>query len=471
MSAREPTGRPTLHPPGRRPTDGAPVTFVFEGRTLAAQAGDTVASALLRNGVRVLGRSAKYHRPRGYRCGRGHCSACAMRIDGLPGVRACVTPVRHGMTVEREHAWPDAGHDLLHAAEALAPLMPPGFYYRRFRRSPRAFALAERAMALASGQGTLPAAEAAARAAAARCGRRARLDVLVVGGGVAGMSAALAAADAGVAVLLVEQDDRLGGRLGDARPAAGLTDLVTAHPGVEVLTGAEAVAWYEEGMVAVDRRPDLLLASPTVVVLATGAYDRGLPFPGWDLPGVMLTSGALRLIERHGLRPGSQAVVLTTDDHGHDVARRLDAAGVAVVGVADCRPAQAVRQTLLDETAALGATVVVAARGARAHGLGRVRALTVLRGACDARSPERRPTARFACDLVVVSAGVRPADDLAYQATARGSLVLAAGGGTDAGPLLAGLVAGARTADEAIAQGAAAGSVAARRRRAAADPA
>ena len=131
------------------------IEFVFEGRTLTAREGDTVAAALFAHGVRVFGRSSKYHRPRGYRCGRGHCSACAMRVDGLPGVLTCVTPVRAGMKVEREHAWPAADFDVLRAADALSPLMPPGFYYRRFRRSPRLFAAFERGLAHVAGQGQL----------------------------------------------------------------------------------------------------------------------------------------------------------------------------------------------------------------------------------------------------------------------------------------------------------------------------
>ena len=127
-----------------QPQSGPELSFLFEGKPMTARKGDTVASALFRNGVRVFGRSSKYHRPRGYRCGMGHCSACAMRVDGLPGVRTCVTPVREGMTVAREHAWPGARGDALRVAEALSPLMPPGFYYRWFRRSPRLWGAFER---------------------------------------------------------------------------------------------------------------------------------------------------------------------------------------------------------------------------------------------------------------------------------------------------------------------------------------
>lgn len=478
------------------------IRFLFEGRCVVAREGDTVAAALIANGVRVFGRSSKFHRPRGYRCGMGHCSACAMRVDGLPGVRTCVTPAREGLVVEREHAWPTAGLDVLRAAELASPLTPPGFYYRRFRRSPQLWRVLERGLAQVAGQGAVPSPEAVARLARARCERR-DVAVLVVGGGVAGLSAALAAADAGAEVLLVEQDDRLGGRLGDrpggracaavtaetrsgpatrgAGTVADLAERVSTRPGIEAVTAAEAIGWYEEGIVAVDRRPDLLLVRPAAVVLATGGYDRGLPFAGWDLPGVMQAAGALRLWERHGVRPGSRAVVVTAGDHGYDAAARLHAAGVEVACVADCRPPQAIRQELQHQTAALGATLVRGARGARAHGFDAVRALTLLAPDRTADGGRGRSTLRFACDLVCVAAGARPADDLAYQATADGSFVLRAGGadtggrGADralpAGLWLAGLAAGATALEDAVAQGTAAGSAAARASRATSDPA
>ncbi len=479
----------------RRATPRGPIRFRFEGRPLAAREGYTVAAALIANGVRVFGRSSKYHRPRGYRCGQGHCSACAMRVDGMPGVRTCVTKVRPGMTVEREHAFPNAGVDVLRAAEIFSPLIPPGFYYRWFRHSPRLWGALERGLAHVAGQGGLPSREAVARLGAARCARRAA-DVLVVGGGVAGMSAALAAAEAGASVLLVERDDRLGGRLDDVPEGLGGTATGPAPGGgaasiaqetalrasVDVLLEAEAVAWYDEGIVAIDHRSDLLLVHPAAVVLATGGYDRGLPFPGWDLPGVMTATGALRLWERHGVAPGGRAVVVTTGDLGYDAARRLAAAGVEIAAVADCRQAPAIRKGLRDDVVRIGATLLTQATGARAHGSRRIRALSLSHGSPPDCSPHALGgqcgrSSRVACDLVVISASVRPADDLAYQARARGSLVLAidegvvprdepaagtAGAAAAPGLWLAGLVAGTTTADAARTHGTEAGMAAAR---------
>jgi len=514
------TGRPAARVLGREAAAaaGAELTFVFEGRPLVAREGDSVAAALIANGVDVFGRSSKYHRPRGYRCGRGHCSSCAMRVDGLPGVRTCVTPVRAGMTVEREHAWPSAERDVLRTAELLSPLMPPGFYYRRFRRSPRLWGLFERGLARVAGQGDMPSPEAVERLGAARCARRA-VDVLVVGGGAAGMSASLAAADAGAQVLLVTRGDRLGGGLADDVPPgpALAADLAarTARAGrLEVLTMSDAVAWYEEGTVAVDRSPDLLLVDPSTVVLATGGYDAGLPFPNWDLPGVMAATAARRLGSRHRVPPGSRAVVVTSDDGAYGVALQLLEWGVEVACVADFResggeegvaatagvpPHPVADRDVLVDLAGHGVDLLTGLGKLVGHGSTRVRSVTLTPRDLPGRA-RRRPRS-YACDTICYSNGMRPADDLAYQALASGSLVLSAPGDVTTGAAvtgdavtgaavpggaspggasptgaareeggpgprrpglrLAGLVAGATSAQDAVAQGEAAGREAA----------
>ncbi|MBM3148103.1 MAG: FAD-dependent oxidoreductase, partial [Actinobacteria bacterium] len=289
--------------------------------------------------------------------------------------------------------------------------------------------------------------------------------VLVVGGGPAGLSAAAAAADASAQVMLVERDDRLGGRtLGREPLVERLIERLSTDKRIELLTSAEAVGWYDEGVIAVDRTPDLLILEPQAVVLATGAYDAGLPFPDWDLPGVMFATAAQRLLDRHGVKPGSRAVVLTTDDAGHHAAGRLAEGAVEVVCIADRRRSEMVPTDVLEAAAGAGVPVVGGATAARAHGFERVNALSVL------TTHARRPR-RYRCDLVCISAGVRPADDLAYQATARGSLVLAPSVAVTAQPAaaaggpalwLAGLVNGADTPASAREQGSAAGAAAVR---------
>jgi sarcosine oxidase subunit alpha len=173
----------------------------FEGREVAVAEGDTVASALYRAGVRTFTRSLKYHRRRSLYCGTGECPNCLITVDGIPGVRSCVTPAREGMRVEREHGWPSAEHDLLHVTDSLHRLMPVGFYYKTLIRPRFAWPLAERVIRRATGLGRLP----QDKATEPRVARHLRADVLVVGAGTAGLTAALDAAADGRRVILCDE--------------------------------------------------------------------------------------------------------------------------------------------------------------------------------------------------------------------------------------------------------------------------
>jgi sarcosine oxidase subunit alpha len=408
------------------------IRLVFEGRPLVAREGDTVAAALVAHGVRVFGRSSKYHRPRGLRCGNGTCSCCAMRVDGLPGVRTCVTPARDGMVVEREHAWPTAEVDLLRGAELAAPLLHAGFSYEWFRRSPRLWSATERALARAAGQGALPSREAARRLAGARLLAAGRVEVLVAGGGLAGMSAALAAADGGAEVMLVERHAQLGGAVtvagADAATAAALAGAVTAHPHIRVLHSADVAGWYDEELVVVVAGDDLLVVEPAAVVMATGAHERVLPFRGGDLPGV-LTAGAARRLLRGGVRPGRAATVVTDGDEGYVLAGELDAAGVRVACVADLRSAVQVPEERREELAARRIPCATGLCDMVAQGHISVRGVR-LRLRADGPAPLRL---RVACDTLCFAAGGRPATELARQGLAEGRFVLGPVGATTAG--------------------------------------
>jgi sarcosine oxidase subunit alpha len=384
------------------------------------------------------------------------------------------------MRVEREHAWPNPSHDALRLADMLSPLLPAGFYYRLFRQSPHLFGAFERLLAHAAGQGRLPSAHSAREFTSSRLEER-EIDVLVVGGGVSGMSAALSAANDEAHVLLVESTDRLGGRLADderelavvgiannaamAGPvfAAHLAALVARQAGIETMINAQVIGWYEEGVLAIDRHPDLLLVKPSAVVLATGAYERGLPFPNCDLPGVMTLSGIQRLISRYGVVPGARAVLVTSTDHAYGVLPQLLAHGIEVLCVADIRRSEEIGQSAMLEQTSKSVETVTDVETVVAHGIGRVRALSV-RGVGGAGRTERR----YPCDLVCFSNGARPADDLAFQAHCEGSIVLGVPKerlrvqeGTECGmPWPVGLANGVDTVASAIAQGGAAGSAA-----------
>ena len=351
----------------------------FEGRRVAIEPGDTVASALYRAGVRTFTRSLKHHRRRGLSCLSGDCPNCLVNVDGDPGVRACVTEAHGGQVVRRESGWPSAEHDLLHVADHLHGLMPVAFYSKTFIRPRFAWGVAERVIRRATGVGRLP----EARPARWRTARTIRVDVLVVGGGVAGLAAAAEAASGGARVVVVDEG-RLGEKLWDraAIELVGALAASTRAAGAEILERHTAAGLYEGPFVPVVGPDDTLHIEAGRVIAATGAVEAHTVFPGNDLPGVFLSRGAARLAGRHGVAPGRRAALISTTDEGLAAAGILRDAGMAVRGVEGS---------------------VVAAEGRR-----NVRAVIVETGG----SRERIP-----CDTLVLSLGWAPRDALLRMGT------------------------------------------------------
>jgi sarcosine oxidase, subunit alpha len=398
--------------PGERIERGRPLSFVFDGRRVEALAGDTIASALYAAGQRTFSRSFKYHRRRGLLCCAGQCPNCLVQVGDAPGVRACVEPVREGMRVEHMNASPSLDFDVMRATDLVGgPFTPPGFYYKTFIRPRRLWPLYEKVLRRAAGLGRLRK-EQREREWRTEYRRR-HADVLVVGGGAAGLAAAAAAAELGADVVLCEEGPEPGGRLlyeGGHDRARKLAERVR-QAGVEVLAGASALGAFD-GLVPVWQGDTLHQVRARGHVYATGAIEQPLLFPGNDLPGVMLSGGARRLISLYALEPGTRAVVATVCDRGLDAALALLDAGVEVVCVADLRPDAATppSHALVDRGVELvrGATVL------EARGRGQVEGV-VLGAAGDREGPERV----VACDLLVVSGGSAPATSLLSQAGAR----------------------------------------------------
>ena len=313
---------------GERIDRGREIEFSFDGRTVRGFEGDTIASALYAAGRRTFSRSFKYHRRRGLLCCAGQCPNCLVQVDDAPGVRACTEPAREGMQVEHMNARPSLEFDLMRATDLFGgPFTPPGFYYKTFIRPRRLWPLYEKVLRGAAGLG---------RAAAARPERewqteyrRRHADLLVIGGGAAGLAAATTAAELGADVVLVDEGPEPGGRLlaeGGHGHARGLSERARGA-GVEVLTGAPALGCFD-GLVPVWQGDTLHQVRAARDVFATGAIEQPLVFAGNDLPGVMLSGGARRLISLYGIRPGTRAVVATVDDRGLEAAVELQAAGV-----------------------------------------------------------------------------------------------------------------------------------------------
>lgn len=418
----------------------ADTTLSFEGRTIAARPGQSVASALHAAGVRVLARSPKYRRPRGYTCGFGACGNCALTVDGLPGVAACTAAVHGGEIISRERGWPSASFDLLRAADLFARFLPAGFQFRLFRSHPWLARRAAAVMARLAGTGTLPTFTAAA-------GRRPvpvtdTCDVLVAGGGLSGCAAALGAAGAGAAVVLVHRGElggrslarvhpvaRAGGHATALEMAARLAEEVASHPRIKVIRGT-ALGWYEGGLVPVLSTGELVECRPRHLIAATGSYDIPALHPGNDKPGVMLADGVGRLLAIDRVAPGKRAVVLTDSARGYWLARQLRESGVSVVALLDRRGHPG------SDLAVLGhgwrIPVLAASDVMRATGLRHVRRVRVVTA---------RGRRGLAADLLCIALGEQPANELALQwrYARAGSTDAVAGGwqesGTDAADL------------------------------------
>ncbi|GGE37060.1 sarcosine oxidase subunit alpha [Agaricicola taiwanensis] len=343
---------------GRLIDRSQPLDFRFDGRRLTGVAGDTVASALLANGLKIAGRSFKLHRPRGtLGIGAEEPNALVTVEEAghrTPNLRATMVSVTPGMVVESQNRWPSLRRDIAGFTNLMKPLLPPGFYYKTFKWPAKLWPFYERLIRKAGGLGRAPATAPDDRYEHVHL----HVDVLVAGGGLAGICAAEAAAAEGLTVLLAEETSRLGG-IADGYDGSidglFLLDWIRARvaalaalPNVHILTQAPVVALHEHGYSWLVEKlsgpsgPDVprerlwkVRARETVV--ATGAHEKPLVFPDNDRPGIMLATAARLNLRRYAVAPGQHAVVVTSGDEGYRTALDLNAAGVDVELVVDLR--------------------------------------------------------------------------------------------------------------------------------------
>ena len=336
--------------------------FRFDGHAYEGMAGDTLASGLLANGVHLVGRSFKYHRPRGIlTAGAEEPNALVtVRRDAArttPNLRATQVELYDGLAAHSQNRWPSLAFDAGRIAEWLSPLMPAGFYYKTFMWPPSLWMRYEAVIRRVAGLGMAPTAPDPDHYDKTH----AHCDVLVVGGGPSGLAAALAAGRSGARVILCDEQAEFGGSLLSAPEviegrsasdwlAAALSEL-QSMPELTLLSRTTAFGYYDHNYLGlVERVTDHLgpTAPPHLprqrlwkvrarqVVLATGAIERPLVFAGNDRPGVML-AGALRTyLHRYAVRP-DRVVVLTNNDGAYAAARDLYAAKAGVT-VVDTRP-------------------------------------------------------------------------------------------------------------------------------------
>jgi sarcosine oxidase subunit alpha len=452
--------------PAERIDRAVPLAFSFDGKPVEAFAGDTIASALLASGRRVLSRSFKYHRPRGELCGCGQCANSLVQIGGRPGVRACGTPVEDGMEVEHQNAWPSLEFDLMRATDLFGgPFTPVGFYYKTFIRPRRMWPVYERVLRGAAGLGRLPKRQADRSWRTEY--RRRHCDVMVIGGGVAGLSAAVSAAQRGADVVLVDDDAEPGGAMLVETCAAshqGVRDLAerARAAGVEVLSRASALGYFD-GLVPVWQGDTLHQVRARRHVAATGAIEQPLVFPENDLPGVMLAGGARRLAALYAVAAGETAVVAAVGDAGLEAAVALHAAGVRVAAVADLRP-DAGERPIAACLQKCGIPLLAGTTVVRARGRNRVKRALLARVDDEGTALPGTAT-EVPCDLLALSGGFVPASSLLLQAGARARYDAPSGrflpGELPPGVHAAGAVAGHDEREQAALSGALAGAEAA----------
>jgi sarcosine oxidase subunit alpha len=427
---------------GGRIDRGRAIRFTFDGRSYTGHGGDTLASALLANGVHLLGRSFKYHRPRGLlAAGAEEPNALVGVGTGgryTPNLRATQVELYDGLVAESQNRWPSLGFDIGEVNDLAPPgLFSAGFYYKTFMNPPAAWtSLYEPIIRRAAGLGVAPKTPDPDH----YTHRYAFCDVLVVGAGAAGLAAALAASEAGASVILCDEQNEMGGGLLAERDAtidgalaadwAGeAVATLAARGNVTLLTRTQCFGYYAQNFLGlVERLTDHLAAPPPgtprermwkvrakEVVLATGAIERPLVFPDNDRPGVMLASAARIFANRYGVKPGTRALVFTADESGYAAALDLKAVGVSVVAIADLRAGSngpGAEAAMAAGLVVRNATVVTGVSGRR-----RVTGASLGRIAPDGSVT---PGETIDCDLVLMAGGWTPAVHLFSQS--RGKL-------------------------------------------------
>jgi len=399
------------------------VPFSFDGQRYPGHAGDTLASALLANGVRMVARSFKYHRPRGILTA-GSEEPNALVTTGLgdqitPNVRATTQEVFTGLTAVSQNRWPSLGFDILAANDVFSRFLSAGFYYKTFMW-PKSFweRVYEPIIRRSAGLGALSGAPDTARydQAYAHC------DVLVIGAGPAGLTAALTAGRAGADVILADEDFRMGGRLLaeveplDGAPAhlwvAQVLNELAAMDNVRLMPRTTVSGVYDHGTYGALERvsahlpdpvPDMVLEtfwriSAKQTVLAAGAIERPIAFPMNDRPGVMMASGVRSYLNRFGVAAGQKVAVFGNNDDAHRTADDLHQAGVEVVALIDSRADANVR----GDFPVFSGAQVVNTRGRKALGEIHVQTdagIEKIEADCLAMSGGWNPTLHLSCHL------------------------------------------------------------------------
>jgi sarcosine oxidase subunit alpha len=400
------------------------LSFRFEGRSHTGFSGDVITSALLASGVKVLGRSFKYHRPRGVLSMANHDVNALVEDRAHINLRADVTPLMDGMDLSAVNTFGRGGlkGDRARIVDKLSALLPVGFYYKTFH-NPKVLAPTwERFFRFMTGLGTVK--FDAPRLVTPK--RYDFCDVLVIGAGPTGLAAAIAAAKAGATVILAEESARPGGSLtyarGGSHDAMGKLGMLLQEARtlqtLQIRTGTWAAGYYADYWVPLIDARRMTKVRARAVIVASGVFEQPAVFRNNDLPGVMLASAAQRLIYRYAVKPMHSAVVLAANSEGYTAALDMLQAGIKVAAVVDLRAegepgADGQRLEQAGIRVVKGACVYEAIGSSE----GVSAAVVCPLAASGEANAARRET--IACDGILMSVGFTPAANLLYQSGAR----------------------------------------------------
>ncbi len=424
---------------GRIDRDQA-INFSFNDKSYTGHAGDTLASALLANGVHMVGRSWKYHRPRGIMSAGAEEPNAIFQLEKgeytIPNARATQVELYEGLDASSVNCWPSLDFDLLSINGKFSRMMPSGFYYKTFMWPKFMWMKYEHIIRKASGLGHSPELPDPDRYEHTH----AHCDLLVVGGGVAGLAAALAAARAGARVILADEQSEFGGltlashaKIG-RKSAGDWIDSAVAElrgmPEVTLLPRSTAFGYHDQNFLTINQRLTDHLALKEreggrekmwqvrahQVVLATGATERPLVFANNDCPGIMLASAVSTYINRYAVKPGDKAVIFTNNDSAYQTALDLKAAGAEVVALIDARSDSS--SEIANTVRSAGIQVMNASVVIDTDGRKRLQSVQVTGLSRDGRSLAGEAKT-LPCDLLAVSGGWSPVVHLSSQSGAK----------------------------------------------------
>ena len=397
------------------------VYFTFEGKTYGGFVGDTVSSAIAASGNKVMGRSFKYHRSRGILSLSNHDINTMMQDENDPTIRADVVSAKEGMELRSVNTFGGLESDRGRFLNLFARFLPAGFYYKTFHTPKWLFPMWEKVFRTLTGLGVVNVDSPRIRTPK----RYDFTDVLVIGAGPSGLSAAIAAAKEGAKVVLVDENARPGGTLTydhggldeNLELLGRLLDEIKRNPGIQIRPRTVATGYYADNWVPLVDEVRMTKMRAKTVIVASGAFEQPCVFRNNDLPGVMLASAAQRLVKRYAVRPGRNHVIVTSNSAGYRAALDMASSGASIAAIVDLRP-EGEPSTWHERAVGLGIRILpgycIYEAIPQEDKLGVSAAIA--RKLSSTGETEESGSQTISCDTILMAVGYAPAANLLYQA-------------------------------------------------------